>query len=65
MLQLKVVNRNLISQKYRDENLESDVRLSVNSQEGQNMVPKDGNAKPQRTRVIEECKNLLNITSLP
>ena len=47
-LHLKVVNGTLNSQKYRDENLESDVRLSLNSLECQNMVLQDDNARPYR-----------------
>ena len=61
MLQLKVVNGTLNSQKYRDDTLESDVRLSLNSLECHNMVHQDDNARPQRARTIEECKNLQNI----
>ena len=64
MLQLEVVNGTLNSQKYRDEILESDVRLSF-SLECQNMVLQDDNAIPQRARIIEDCKNLQNIASLP
>ena len=48
MLQLRVVNGTLNYQKYRDETLESDVRLSLNSLECQNMVLQDDNARPNR-----------------
>ena len=66
MMQLKVVNGTLNSQKYRDETLESDVRLSLNSLECQNMVLQDDNARPQRARIIKEYnKNLQNIAMFP
>ena len=57
-LQLKVLNGTLNSQKYRDEILEYDVRPSLNSPEGQNMVLQDDSARPQRTLIIEEYKTL-------
>ena len=57
MLQLKVVNGTLSSQKYRDENLQSDVIPSLNSPESQNMVFQDNNVRPKRARVIEYTQN--------
>ena len=65
MQQLKVVNGTLNSQKYRDETQESDVTLSLNSLECQNMVHQDDNARPQRARIIEKYKNLQNIAMFP
>ena len=56
MLQLKVVNGTLNSQKYWDETLESDVRPSLTSPDGKNMVLQDDDARPQRARIIEEYK---------
>ena len=41
MLQLKVVNGTLNSQKYWDETLESEVRPSLNSLDDKNMVLQD------------------------
>ena len=64
MLQFEVVNVILNSQNYRDEILEPDVRSSLNTLKCQNMVLEDNNARPQRARIIEEYKNLRNITSL-
>ena len=65
MLQMEVVNGTLNSQKYRDEILEADVTPSLNSLECQNMVLQYDNARPQRARIIEEYRNLQNITSFP
>ena len=65
MLQLNVVNGTLNSQKYRDETPESDVSLSLNSLECQSMVLQDDNARPQCARIIEEYKNLQDITMFP
>ena len=65
MLHLKVVNGTLNSQKYWDETLESDVRPSLISQDGKNMVLQDDNARPQRVRIIEEYKILQNTAMFP
>ena len=65
MIQLKVVNGTLNSQKYQDETLESGVRIPVDSLYGQNLVLRDDIARPHCTRIIEEYKNQQNITSLP
>ena len=65
MLQLKVVNGTLNFKNYWDETLESDVRPSLNSPDGKNMVFQDDNARPQRARIIEEYKNLQNIAMFP
>ena len=55
----------LNSQKYQDEILEYGVRLPLDSLDGQNMLLRDGIARPHCTRIIEEYKNQQNITSLP
>ena len=57
MPQLNVFHGTLNSQKYRDETLESDVRLSLNSLECQNMVLQDDNARPHRgiQKPTEQC----------
>ena len=65
MLQLEVVLGTLNSQKYRDEILGNDVRISLNSPECQSVVLEDDNTRSQRARIIEEYKNLQNIASLP
>ena len=65
MIQLKVVNGTLNSQKYQDKILESGLRPPLNSLDGQNMVLRDDIASPHFTRIIEEYKNQQNIASLP
>ena len=58
MIHLKVVTGTFNSQKYQDETLESGL-------DGQNMVLRDGIARPHCTRIIEEYKNQQNIASFP
>ena len=65
MLQLEVVLGTLISQKYRNEILENDVRPSLNSPECQSVVLEDDNTRPQRGRIIEKYENQQYIASLP
>ena len=65
LIQLKVVTGTSIAQKYKDEILESGVRSPLDSLYGQNMVVRDGIAKPHCTRIIEEYQNQQNIASLP
>ena len=54
LIQLKVVTGTLNSQKYQDQILESDVRPSLKSLDGQNMVLRDDIARPHCTRINEE-----------
>ena len=56
IVQLKVVT----SQKYQDEILESGIMPNLDSLDGQNMVLRDGIARPHCTRIIEEYKNQQN-----
>ena len=56
LIQLKVVTGTLNAQKYKDEILESGVRSSLDSLDGQIMVLQDDIAKHHCTRIIEECK---------
>ena len=65
LIQLKVVTGTLNSQKYQDEILESAVRSSLDSLDGQNMVFRDDIAIPHCTRIMEEYKNQQSIASLP
>ena len=51
-MQLKVVNRTLNSQKYRDEIPESDARPSLNSPEDQNMVLQDDIASKSNRKAM-------------
>ena len=64
MQQFEVVHETLISQKSRDEILESDFRPSLNSPKCQNMVLQADNGRPHRARIINEYKNLQNIASI-
>ena len=65
LIQLKVVTGTLNAQKYYDEILESDVRLPLDSLDGQNMVLRDDIARSHCTRIIEKYENQQNIASLP
>ena len=65
MIQLKVVTGTLNSQKYQDQILESGVRPPLDSLDGQNMVLRDGIARPHCTLIIEIYKNQQNMASLP
>ena len=65
LIQLKLVTGTLNAQKYQDEILESGVRSSLDSLDGQNMVLRVDIARPHGTRIIEEYKNQQNIASLP
>ena len=58
LIQLKVVTGTLNAQKYQNEILESGVRSTLDSLDGQNMVLRDD------TVLIEEYKNQQNIASL-
>ena len=64
MIHLKVVTWTLNSQKYQDQILESGVRPSVDSLDGQNMIIRDNIARPHFAYIIEEYKNQQYITSL-
>ena len=64
MIQLKVVTGTLNSQKYQDQILESGVRPTLDSLNGQNMVLQDDIARPHFTRIIEKNKNQQNIACL-
>ena len=65
LIQLTVVTGTLNAKMYQDEILESGVRSSLDSLDGQNMVHRDDIARPHCTRVIEEYRNQQNIASLP
>ena len=65
LIQLKAVIGTLNAKKYQDEVLNSGVRSSLDSLDGQNMVLRDDIARPHCTRIIEENKNQQNIASLP
>ena len=65
LIQLKVITGTLNAQKYQDEILESGVRSSLDSLDGQNMVLRDDIVRPHCTRIIEEYKNQRNIPSFP
>ena len=65
LIQLKVVTGTLNAQTYLHEILESGVRSSLDSLDGQNIVLQDDIATPHCTRIIEEYKNQQNIASLP
>ena len=64
LIQLKVVTGTLNAQKYQDEILESGVRSTLDSLDGQNMVLRDDIARPHCTGIIEEYKSQQNIASL-
>ena len=65
LIQLKVVTGTFNAHKYQDEILESGVRSSLDSLDGQNMVLRDDIARPHCTHIIEEYKIKQTITSLP
>ena len=66
LIQLKVVTGTLNAQKYLDEILVSSVRSPLDSLDGQNIVLRDGIARPHCTRIIEKYKKKKqNIVSLP
>ena len=65
LIQLKVVTGTLNAQKYQDEILESGVRSSLASLDGQNMVLRDDTARTHCTRIIEEYENQQNIARVP
>ena len=65
LTQLKVVTWTLNAQKYQEEIQESDVRSPLDLLDGQNMVLRDGIARPHCTPIIEEYKNQQIIASLP
>ena len=65
LIQLKVVTGTLNVQKYQGGALESGVWSPLDPLDGQNMVFRDGIAKPHYTCIMEEYKNHQNIASLP
>ena len=65
MIHLKLVTGTLNAQKYQDEILESGDSSPLDSLDGQNMVLRDGIARPHCSLIIEEYKNQQNIASLP
>ena len=65
LIQLKVVTGTLNAQKYQDKILESGVRSTLDSLDGQNMALRDDIARPHCTRIIEEYKTQQNIASFP